>query len=62
MSPSTGQPATRVEVFLGRLLAACVHPVAAWRAAVRPMRALVVGGYFVAGFVAVLIGLTLRTR
>jgi hypothetical protein len=55
----TAQPvqiaaANRIEIALGRTAAACVHPVAAWLTKRRSMRALLVAGYFVIGFSAVL--------
>jgi hypothetical protein len=45
------------DLLLGRSLAFCTHPAAAWRVLSRPGRALVVGAYFAAGYVAVLISL-----
>jgi hypothetical protein len=45
------------ELLLGRSLACCAHPAAAWRILSRPRRALVVGAYFAAGYVAVLVSL-----
>jgi hypothetical protein len=44
----------RVEVLIGRTLAACIHPLAAWRHTVRSFRLLLVAGYFAAGYVGVL--------
>jgi hypothetical protein len=41
------------EVVLGRALAMCAHPAAAWR--VRRGRAVVLGAYFTAGYVSVLL-------
>jgi len=49
----------RVEVLFGRTLAACVHPIAAWRYDIRSFRVLLVAGYFTAGFVAVLLAILL---
>jgi hypothetical protein len=49
----------RVEVLLGRTLAACIHPIAAWRYALRSFRVLLVAGYFTAGFIAVLLAVVL---
>jgi hypothetical protein len=44
----------RADVLLGRTLAVCVHPIAAWRYGIRSFRVLLVAGYFMAGFIAVL--------
>jgi len=43
-----------IEILLGRGLAHCVNPTAAWRVLSRRGRALVVGAYAGAGFVATL--------
>jgi hypothetical protein len=51
--------ATTGPVLLGRALAACVHPVAAWRSRSRDFRLHVVAGYFIAGYVLTLIALVL---
>jgi len=42
------------EVLIGRSLAACVHPMAAWRSKARSFRLLLVAGYFGLGYVTVL--------
>jgi hypothetical protein len=42
------------EILLGRSLAACVHPFAAWQSTVRSFRVLLVAGYFAVGYVAAL--------
>jgi len=47
----------RVEVGIGRSLAFCVHPVAAWRVLSPPRRALIAGAYFAAGYLAILAAL-----
>ena len=52
--PTPIATANRIEIALGRTAAACVHPVAAWLTARRSMRAMVVAGYFLMGFTAVL--------
>jgi hypothetical protein len=44
--------------FIGRSLAFCVHPLAAWRRGSRA-RAVVVAGYFVASYTMFLLALTL---
>jgi hypothetical protein len=43
-----------IEILLGRGLAFCLHPAAAWRVLSRSGRALVVGAYAGAGFIATL--------
>jgi hypothetical protein len=47
------------EVLLGRSLAACAHPMAAWQAKARSFRVLLVGGYFIVGYLAVLAAIAL---
>ena len=47
------------EVLLGRSLAACAHPMAAWQAKARSFRVLLVGGYFLVGYIAVLAAMAL---
>jgi hypothetical protein len=49
---ATVRPANKIEIALGRMAAACVHPLAAWHDTRRTFRVLLVAGYFVAGFVA----------
>jgi hypothetical protein len=48
-----------VELLIGRGLAFCLHPTAAWRVLSRPRRALVVAAYVAFGYVAVLSALVL---
>jgi hypothetical protein len=43
-----------MEVIIGRGLAFCAHPLAAWRVLSTPGRAFVVGAYAAAAYVAVL--------
>jgi len=50
---------TRCEVLVGRSLAACVHPLAAWRSTGRSFRPLLLAGYFTVGYVGVLAALAL---
>jgi hypothetical protein len=61
MTPS--HPATRtsnrLEIALGRSLAACLHPMAAWRVFPGPRRYLIAGAYGVAAYGAVLAALLL---
>jgi hypothetical protein len=46
------------EVLLGRALALCAHPAAAWRA--RRGRAVIVGAYFTAGYIGMLLALLIK--
>jgi len=48
---------TQIEIAIGRAMAFCAHPVAAWRILPPAKRALVAGAYFAAGYVAALVGL-----
>ena len=54
------RPANKIEIALGRMAAACMHPLAAWHDARRTFRLLLVAGYFAAGFVAALAALILN--
>jgi hypothetical protein len=47
------------EVLIGRSLAACIHPMAAWQSRARSFRVLLVAGYFFAGYVTVLAAIAL---
>jgi hypothetical protein len=47
------------EVLFGRTLAACIHPIAAWRYDIRSFRVLLLAGYFTAGFIVVLLAVVL---
>ena len=51
MAQSDDRPSTRTEIFIGRSLAICAHPVAAWRTAARSVRLRLVAGYFTAVYV-----------
>ena len=53
-SPQRNRPSNRCEVLIGQSLAACVHPLAAWRSTARAFRVLLLAGYFAAGYAAVL--------
>jgi hypothetical protein len=50
-------PTTRTEILVGRGLAMCVHPYAAWRVKAPAGRLLVLFAYFAAGFALVLTSL-----
>jgi hypothetical protein len=52
--------AMSVDIVIGRTLACCVHPRAAWHRLSRSGRALIVGTYFAASYVAVLAVLLAR--
>jgi hypothetical protein len=47
------------EIIIGRGMACCLHPTAAWRVLSRSGRALVVGAYAGAGFLTTLVALLL---
>jgi hypothetical protein len=47
------RPSTRSEIFIGRSLAICAHPVAAWRTTIRSIRLVLLAGYFAAAYVTV---------
>jgi hypothetical protein len=55
----TDRPSNRLEIMIGRSLAICSHPVAAWLSRSQRKRLVLVGGYVGAGYVVVLIGLLL---
>jgi len=46
-----------IEVVIGRWLAWCSHPVAAWRVLPTSGRVLIVASYFVSSYAAVLLAL-----
>jgi hypothetical protein len=46
-----------VEIMIGRSLALCVHPVAAWRVGSIRARLVVVVAYFAASYAAILAAL-----
>jgi hypothetical protein len=48
------------DVVIGRTLACCAHPAAAWRRLTFSGRALVVGTYFAASYLGVLLALFAR--
>ena len=49
-----------VETLMGRTLAYCLHPAAAWRVVSARGRAVILGAYAAAGYAAVLTALLLR--
>jgi hypothetical protein len=50
MAQSDDRPSTRTEIFIGRSLAICAHPIAAWRTTARSVRFRLVAGYFTAAY------------
>lgn len=50
---------SRYEVLVGRTMAACIHPQAAWQSTVRSFRFLLFAGYFAAGYIAGLVAIAL---
>jgi len=48
---------SNLEIAIGWSLAACLHPMIAWRVLSRPRRYLIAGAYGVAAYVAVLAAL-----
>jgi len=54
-SRSSRNVSNRTEILVGRSLAACTHPLAAWRSQVRSFRVLLLAGYFAMGYVSVLV-------
>ncbi|HEU4689956.1 MAG TPA: hypothetical protein VFS23_16400 [Vicinamibacterales bacterium] len=51
-SPSPRPSIRWHEVLLGRSMAACVHPIAAWQSRARSFRVLLVASYFVVGYLS----------
>jgi hypothetical protein len=49
----------RCEILIGRSLAMCVHPVAAWRCGSIRARCVVVAAYFAASYAVILSALVL---
>ena len=59
MASRPDRPSTRSEVFIGRSLAICAHPVAAWRTTIRPIRLVLFAGSFAAAYLTVFALMTL---
>ena len=54
---TTASPSSsKLEILIGRSLAACAHPEAAWRLGVR-RRIPILLGYFLAGYALILLAL-----
>jgi hypothetical protein len=45
--------ANRIETLIGRSLAACVNPYAAWQLGSTPVRAWLLAAYFAASYLAI---------
>jgi hypothetical protein len=56
---SPARSANRCEILIGRSLALCAHPIAAWRVGSIRARSIVVGSYFVASYALVFGALSL---
>lgn len=61
MASRRDRPSTRSEIFIGRSLAICAHPVAAWRTTIRSIRLVLFAGYFAAAYLTVFALMTLTT-
>jgi len=57
MGVAADRPATRLEVAIGRTLAECCHPVAAWRTRPAYRRLLFVSSCFTASYILVFLAL-----
>jgi hypothetical protein len=55
--PSKDRPSNRLEIMIGRSVAICLHPVAAWLSRSPQKRLVLVAGYVGAGYIVVLIAL-----
>jgi hypothetical protein len=51
-----------IDILVGRLLARCVHPFAAWNMVSRHARCMMVLSYMMAAYVTTFIGLWLTAR
>jgi hypothetical protein len=57
MLATPDRPSTRMEILIGRSLAVCVHPVAAWRSGSTAARLQFFAGYFVASYLLMFLAL-----
>jgi hypothetical protein len=55
MFSAPDRPSTRLEIFIGRSLAVCVHPFAAWATGSRSARVTFFVGYFLASYVFIVL-------
>ena len=53
MAPVRTRPSNRIEVLIGRSVALCVHPLAAWRSRSRIDRVLLLISYVALSYVVV---------
>jgi hypothetical protein len=49
------RPSTRLEIFIGRSLAVCVHPFAAWATGSTAARLTFFVGYFLASYMFIML-------
>ena len=59
MQAAPDRPSTPLEVAIGRALAVCAHPIAAWRTRPEYRRMLMLSGCFTASYILVFIALQL---
>ena len=59
MAPTPDRPSTRLEILIGRSLAVCVHPVAAWHSGSMAVRLHFLAGYVVVSYVFIFLALLL---
>ena len=55
MISASGRPSTRFEIFIGRALAVCVHPLAAWATGSLAARVTFFVGYFLASYIFIML-------
>jgi hypothetical protein len=60
--PSCRSTGVRIELLIGRALAYCAHPHAAWRRLTPHGRVLLVAAYFGGGYTAVMVALIVSGR
>lgn len=55
MFSAPDRPSTRLEIFIGRSLAVCVHPFTAWASGSMSARVTFLVGYFLASYLAFIV-------
>ena len=55
MIATPDRPSTRLEIFIGRSLAVCVHPFAAWATGSMAARVTFFVGYFLASYIFIML-------
>ncbi len=55
MIAAPDRPSTRLEIFIGRSLAVCVHPFAAWATGSMAARVTFFVGYFLASYIFIML-------